>query len=87
MKLKCEACGQPATTKWDSQGEGFFYLCDKKTGDHGDDYYCGVLIERLSERPCYPRIENDMRNKCYSRSKEGCEFVGGKCAHCGKVFP
>ena len=41
---KCEACGMPATTKYDSQGEGYFWLCDRRDGDHGNDFYCGVEV-------------------------------------------
>lgn len=54
----CEACGKPGVVKYDSQGEGYFWLCDRKDGDHGDDVYCGVEVERLERprhvhMPCY----------------------------------
>lgn len=44
----CEACGKPAVVQYDTEGEGKFWLCERRDGDHDDDHYCGVEVRRLA---------------------------------------
>lgn len=47
LRPYCDACGFPAVVQYDSQGEGRFWLCARKDGDHDDDHYNGVEVYRI----------------------------------------
>lgn len=42
----CESCGEEAVSCYDTQGGGYFWLCDKRDGAHSENRYPGTLVNR-----------------------------------------
>lgn len=45
----CEACSNPGRVLYDTHGEGKFWLCERRDGDHDSDHYDGVVVIDLRE--------------------------------------
>lgn len=41
---KCEACGEKGRIKFDTQGEGTFWLCGMNDDEHLNDKYIGIIV-------------------------------------------
>lgn len=50
----CDACGEPGVVKYDSNGEGFYWLCARTDGDHDEEHYCGTEVYRIPDRALSP---------------------------------
>lgn len=48
IRPKCEECGNPAVAKFDTNGEGCYWLCERTDRDHDEEHYIGTEVVRLN---------------------------------------
>lgn len=49
--LLCDECGELGTARYDSQGEGYYWLCDSNDESHDEHHYSGVEVFRIGKAP------------------------------------
>lgn len=74
LRPVCEACEEPAVVQYDSQGEGRYWLCARKDGDHDDDHYCGTVVYKL------PELQSpDAALATVKQAMEALELINNRC--------